>query len=175
MTQTWTQEELDELPEFQDDEDEQEQDVDYDSPTVLPEDDEEEPAEGGGGEAEDEEDFTRIGSFEEILEVDDTAPAPYYVKQWKCAVLLKGITKAEFDFMRKKSRNPKVKAMQDEILHREVVIAGMVKPPLTSEKYNILQNKSAGAMIGLFNEILERSGLADEAEKARERRFPRKR
>ena len=172
MAQTWDAGGARRASEFQEDYEEQSQggeDIDYDTPTVLPEDDEED-----GKAEEDAVDFDRIGTFEEILEVEDTAPSPYYVKQWKCAVLLKGITKAEFDFMRKKSRNPKVKAMQDEVLHREVILAGVVKPQLTSEKYNILQNKSAGAMIGLFNEILERSGLADEAEKARERRFPRK-
>lgn len=171
---SYTQEEVDSFPEFEDDYEDQFiqdsiEDVDYDEPTVLPTDEELQDATPSP------EDTARLlESFDEVLEIDDSGEGEYYVSQWKARIILKGITKAEFDFMRKKSRNPKLKAMQDEVLTREVVMTGVVKPVIDSKQYNILQNKSAGAVIGIYNEILRRSGLADEAEKERERRFHRK-
>lgn len=164
------------LPSFNDEgevvENEEIDDVeDYDDDEVY--DNEDEDTEDEPEDANPEE--LKILDFDDILDADDTAEEIVYVKEWKGSVVIKGVTKNEFDHMRRMSRNPKNKGRSNAILERELLIAGMVKPRIDIARYNMLQEKSSGVILRLTNKILEKSGLSEESEKRREQRFPRKR
>lgn len=165
---SWTMEELDELPEFQDaepDEDEEYDDYDGEDDSEIEDEIPEtnEPVE------------MKILDFDDILDVDDIGEETLYVPEWKGAVVFKGLTKNEFDHIRRMSRNPKNKGRSNAVLEREILIAGLVKPRLDIARYNRLQEKSSGVIIRLTNRIMDKSGLSELAEENREKRFPRKR
>ena len=168
-TKTYTAEELDQLPEFQ------EPDLDDDEEFDDFDDDDEDEVEDDETEDEVPENAEHLLTFDEIVEADDTAEETVYVKEWGGSVKLKGITKTEFDYLRRQSRSKANKGRSQSIIEREVLVAGMVSPRLTIERYNLLMEKSSGVIVRLTNRILEKSGLADEAEARREQRFPRKR
>lgn len=164
-TKRYTMDELDEMEEFQDDGDDYE---DYDD---EPED--AAPEEFHDGLPKDEPDH--IATFDEIMASDDTADEKFYVPEWKSWILVKGLTKNEFDHMRRQSRSKAAAGRQNEVLERELTIAGVVQPRLDMNKYNLLLERNAGAMVRILNKVMEKSGLGDDAETSRERRFPRKR
>lgn len=161
----YTEEDLndpEQFPEFADDPEEDDYE-DYDEDEDL---EDEEIPEG----------FDHIGTFEEIAAIDDLAEEKFYVSAWKCSVLLKGVTKREFDHMRISSKSRSARGRSNEVLEREIVKFGLVQPRIvTDAQYNILMERSAGAIVSILNRIVEKSGLDTEAEKKRERRFPRKR
>lgn len=160
----WTMDELDQLPEFQDSDD------DFD------EDFEEEEEDFDEDEPEDEEpENKKLLTFEEIVEVDDTSEETVYVKEWGGFVVIKGITKSEFDYLRRQARSKANRGRSNQVIEREILMAGMVQPRLTVERYNILMEKSAGAILRLTSKVMDKSGLSDLAEDKREQRFPRKR
>lgn len=151
----YTKEQLDEFEEFEDE--------DYED------DDEEEEPEDELPEGHDH-DLT----FEEITAIDDTSEEKMFIKEWGGNIVIKGLTKTEFDYMRKQSRSKSNRGRSTDILEREVVLSGVTQPRLDAAKYQILLEKNAGVILRIQNRILEKSGLAEEAEKARERRFPRR-
>ena len=160
---------LNDEPEFPDYEDDIPDDEDYDEEEIFDDgtDDEDEPEDATPEEI-------KILDFDDILDADDTAEVTLFVPEWKGSVVYKGITKAEFDHMRRVSRSPKNKGRSNSVLEREILIAGMVKPEIDIARYNRLQEKSSGVILRLTNKILEKSGLAEDAETRREKRFPRK-
>lgn len=162
----WTTEELDQLPEFQDSVDEEDfddEDFDYDEDDVEEDDEEDHKPE------------VKILDFDDIVNVEDTAEEAVFIKEWGGSVVIKGITKTEFDHLRMKARSKNARGRSNQIIEREVLLAGMVQPRLTVERYNILMEKSAGAILKLTKLVMEKSGLSDLAEEKREQRFPRKR
>jgi hypothetical protein len=162
--------ELDDLEEFQDDTDDDDDYEDY-------EDDDSVEDEIPESSMEEEPEDDHVVSWDEIAAADDTAEETFRIKEWGGSVVVRGLTKFEFDDMRRKSRNPKVRGRRQEILEREIVIAGLVKPRIDQAKYNILQQKSAGVIVRILNKIMDKSGIENDnnAAKDRERRFPRKR
>lgn len=134
------------------------------------------------GEVEDEEPEDEIPEgydhdldFDEIAGATDLDEEKIYIESWKGNVYIRSITKREFDHMRRVSRSPKNKTRSNDILERELLMAGMVRPMIPSvEKYEMLMNRSAGPMVHILNAIYRKSGLEREAEQARERRFPKK-
>ena len=117
----------------------------------------------------------KILDFDDILDADDTAEENFYVKEWGGSIVIKGITKSEFDHLRRMARNKQNRGRSNYIIEREVLLAGVVQPRLDAARFNRLQEKSSGAILRIMNKILDKSGLADEAENKREQRFPRKR
>lgn len=117
----------------------------------------------------------KILDFDDILDADDTAEEPFFVKEWGGSIVIKGITKSEFDHLRRMARNKQNRGRSNYVIEREVLLAGVVTPRLDPAKFNRLQEKSSGAILRIMNKILDKSGLADEAENKREQRFPRKR
>lgn len=115
-------------------------------------------------------------TLEELEAVDDTAEEKFFVKQWGRYVLLKGISMEELKHIRRKAntKQAKISGMRRDIMERELLIAGLVQPAVNQSTFVILQQKSAGAVAEIANRILDKSGMGDAAEKARERRFPRK-
>lgn len=166
----------DEIPEgYEDDEEEAEYD-DYDTEGRL---------DRRGGRVsrnteEDEEDELPEGhdhdlNFDEIAGATDLDEEKIYIEAWKGNVYIRSITKREFDHMRRVSRSPKNKTRSNDILERELLMAGLVKPMIPSvDKYNMLMERSAGPMVHILNAIYRKSGLEKEAERERERRFPKK-
>jgi hypothetical protein len=165
MAKTYTPEEIDELPEFAEDDDDFEDD-DYDE--------EEEEDDEPEDEAPDVESM-EVASLQDILNVDDTAEEKFYVKEWDKCIIIRGITKNELDHMRRASRSKNAKGRSRDIVEREIVLAGVVQPRIGLKDYNLLLEKSAGAIVRILNAITEKSGMGDSSEKARERRFPRQR
>lgn len=161
-----TMEELNQLPEFQDDEElEDETDLDdFDEDY----DEEDEPEDAIPAE------HDKVLSFEEILAVDDDAEDDLYIPEWGGKIVVRGLSKNEFDFLRKQANRRDARGRKSEILEKEIIIAGMVKPPVNRANYELLKEKSAGVMVRILNEIYRKSGLEEEAERARERRFPKK-
>jgi hypothetical protein len=118
---------------------------------------------------------TKILDFDDILDVDDTGEETIFIKEWGGSVIIKGVTKSEFDHLRRMSRSKQNKGRSNAIIERELLIAGLVKPRIDVARYNLLQDKSSGVILKLTQKVLEKSGLADDAENRREKRFPRQR
>lgn len=162
-----TMEELDELPEFQEEEDIEDELDGFDD-----EEDDEEP--------EDEipdsipEGHDRVLTFEEIIAVEDDEEDEMYVPEWGGKVVVRGLSKREFDHMRRQATVRAAKGKRNDILEMEMICAGMVKPIVNRQQYQMLLDRNAGAMIRVLNAIYKKSGLEREAEQARERRFPKK-
>lgn len=166
----------DEIPEGYEDDEEEVEDDDYDTEGRL---------DRRGGRVsrnteEDEEDELPEGhdhdlDFDEIAGATDLDEEKIYIEAWKGNVYIRSITKREFDHMRRVSRSPKNKTRSNDILERELLMAGLVKPMIPSvDKYNMLMERSAGPMVHILNAIYRKSGLEKEAERERERRFPKK-
>lgn len=117
----------------------------------------------------------RIGTLDEILEIDDLDEEPLWVDKWGVNVLIRSITKREFDQMRRQARRRDAKGRVNDILERELICSGVVKPRITAADYERLQEKSPGPLVQILNAIYKKSGLESESEKERERRFPSKR
>lgn len=121
------------------------------------------------------EEHDKVLDFDDILGATDLDEEELYIPEWGGKVVIRSISKIEFDHMRRASRSPKNKTRSNEILERELMMAGMVKPMITTvEKYELLMQRSAGPMVHILNAIYRKSGLEREAEQARERRFPKK-
>jgi hypothetical protein len=118
-----------------------------------------------------------ILTWEQLQSVDDTAAEKLYIKEWGGNVLVKGISMEELNHVRRLSgtKHVKLSGTRSDVINREILIAGMVQPAVTKDTFPILQQRSAGAVIKITDRILEKSGMDELAEKARERRFPRKR
>lgn len=169
MPKTYTKQEIDELPEFADTEDDEEleDDDDYDDDE---EDEEEEPED----EVPDVENM-QVASIDDILSADDLGEEKFYVKEWNSVIIIRGLSKGEFDHMRKVSKTKAARGRSQEIVEREIVLAGVVQPTITARDYVLLQEKNAGALVRIMNAITDKSGMTDDSEKKREARFPRKR
>lgn len=161
-----TMEELDGLPEFQD-----EEDIEDDLENFEDEEDED-----PEDEVEDAipEEHDRVLSFEEIVAAEDDDEDEMYVPEWGGKVKIRGLSKREFDHMRKQATLRSAKGKRNDILEMEMTCAGMVKPTVNRQQYQILLDKNAGAMVRILNAIYRKSGLEKEAEQARERRFPKR-
>src|SRR5882672_8749321 len=115
-------------------------------------------------------------TLEELQDVDDTAPEKFYVKEWGKNVVLKGISMEDLKHIRRRAntKQARVSGMRRDIMEKELIIAGLVQPAVNQQTFIVLQQKSAGAVASIANRIMEKSGMGETAEKARERRFPRK-
>lgn len=122
-------------------------------------------------------DKEHVLTWEELESVDDTAEEKFYVEEWGGSVKIKGISMEELNHVRRRSGTKQVRlsGTRSDVINREILIAGMVQPAVNANNYQILLQKSAGAIVRITDRILEKSGMGDVAEKARERRFPRKR
>lgn len=165
-TQRPTMEELDQLPEFQDDEEEYEDEF----PEGFEDDEEEDEI----PEPEIPEAHDHDLSLEEILSAEDDAEESVYIKEWGGKITIRGLSKREFDFMRKQATRRDARGKRNDIYEMEIILAGVVKPVISRAAYQQLQDKSAGVLVHILNEIYRKSGLEREAERARERRFPKK-
>lgn len=116
-----------------------------------------------------------IKTLEEIIQVDDLDEDTIWIEKWETNILIRSITKHEFDAMRKAARRRDAKGKVNEILERELICSGVVKPRISAADYERLKEKSPGPLVKILNAIYEKSGLERESEKERERRFPAKR
>jgi hypothetical protein len=118
-----------------------------------------------------------IITMDQLAAVDDTEEEKFYVEEWKANVLLKGLSMEELTHVRRRAGTKQVKmsGTRSDVINRELLIAGMVQPVVNVQNYHVLQQRAAGAIVRITNRIVEKSGMGEEAEKARERRFPRKR
>jgi hypothetical protein len=116
-----------------------------------------------------------VASLQQILDSDDLGQEKFYVKEWDSVILIRGLSKTEFDHMRKVSKTKAARGRSQDIIEREIVLAGVVQPVITARDYVRLQDKNAGALVRIMNAITEKSGMTDDSEKKREGRFPRKR
>lgn len=117
----------------------------------------------------------KVLSLDDILGAEDDEEDKLYIPQWGGNVVYRSVTKREFDNMRRMARSRSAKGKVNDILERELIMSGLVKPHLTVADYERLQEKSPGPFIAILNAIYRKSGLEREAEVERERRFPRKR
>lgn len=167
MAKTYTPKEVDEMEEFQDTDEEEYEDDDEE---YEEEEDDEEP------EDEVPEGERKQLTIDDILSVDDTNEEPLYIREWGGNIVIRGLSKLEFDQMRKASKLKSARGRSQEILEREITMSGMVQPRVTSvAQYNLLMEKSAGVMVRILNAITDKSGMSEVAEQAREKRFRGKR
>lgn len=156
--------------------------------------------EDGDGEPEDEipvdedaPDNSKLLSFDDDEDDDEGSEERVQIPEWNAHVVIRGLSKNEFDDIRRSSRSrpapggrssgkataPQRAGVNRPVMEREIFIAGVVSPLLDTAKYNRLVNRpgSAGVILKLVNMILEKSGLGDDAvrsEEKREKRFLRK-
>lgn len=147
---------------------EEEEEFDEEEGYEFDEDDEEEPEDAKPT-------SEKVLTLDEIIGVDDLDEEPIYIAKWGGNVVIRSITKREFDGMRKAARARNAKGKVNEILERELIRSGVVKPRITLADYERLQEKSPGPLVEILNAIYKKSGLERESEKERERRFPSQR
>lgn len=116
-------------------------------------------------------------TLEDLMAVDDTAPEWVYVQQWDKKVRLKGLTMNELQQIRRRSGAKQIRmaGRRPEMMNRLLLKSGLVVPRLDDAGVNILMERSAGVVLYLTDKIMEKSGMGQNSEIARERRFPRKR
>ena len=117
----------------------------------------------------------KVLTLGDILGAEDLDEEELYIEKWSGNVVIRSITKREFDYMRRQAKRRDAKGKVNDILERELIRAGLVSPSLTVADYERLQERSAGPFIAILNAIYKKSGLEREGEKERERRFPAKR
>src|SRR5262249_2448766 len=117
----------------------------------------------------------KVLSLDDIIGIDDLDEENLWIEKWQGNVVIRSITKREFDHMRRTARQRSAKGKVNDILERELILAGLVKPHMTIADYERLQEKSPGPLVEILNAIYQKSGLEKESEKERERRFPAKR
>lgn len=120
-------------------------------------------------------DSPKFKTLDEIVGIDDLDEEPIWIPKWDCHILIRSITKREFDQMRRMARQRSAKGKVNDILERELICNGVVKPRISPADYERLQEKSPGPLVEILNAIYKKSGLERESEKERERRFPAKR
>lgn len=116
-----------------------------------------------------------IKTLDEIIGIDDLDEEPIWIEKWQTNILIRSVTKREFDHMRQQARRRDAKGRVNDILERELICSGVVKPRISAVDYERLKEKSPGPLVKILNAIYEKSGLERESEKERERRFPRQR
>lgn len=136
-------------------------------------------------------DNSKLLSFDEEID-EGEYEEKVRIPEWNSYVMIRGLTKPEFDDIRRKTRvrtasggrNGKRPGMKSGVnralMDREVFITGVISPEIDVPKYNILVERpgSAGVVLNIVKRILEKSGFGDDetdAEENREKRFPRKR
>lgn len=117
----------------------------------------------------------KFKTLDEIIEINDLDEDPIWIEKWDCHILIRSVTKREFDFMRQQARRKDARGRVNDILERELICSGVVKPRISRADYQRLQEKSPGPLVQILNAIYKKSGLEQESEKERERRFPAKR
>jgi hypothetical protein len=160
----FTKEEVDALPEFQDDVDDEfegDEELDEEPEDAKPE----ELPEG----------HDRELSFDDIIGATELDEEKLYIPEWMGTVTIRSMTKREFDEMRREANLRQNRSRRSDILERAIICAGVVKPVIDHAGYERLLECGAGPMVQILNAIYRKSGLEREAEKAREKRFPRKR
>lgn len=115
----------------------------------------------------------KILSVEDIKAAEDITEFTLPVPEWDGAVILRTITKKEFDRISEmsKSEDPD-EGVDSEELQRLLVMTSMKQPKLDEEDYEEMLEKSAGAFLRIVNGVMEHSGLKGVAgQVAREKRF----
>ena len=104
---------------------------------------------------------------EQIFAADDIETRTVHVPQWGGAVQIRTLTQKQSGNLRKKSmrRDPitKQESLDNELLEAYLFIEGVVNPTFTMADYGKLQDKSMAAMSLVLKEIMNASGLTDEA------------
>lgn len=117
----------------------------------------------------------KVLTLDDIVSADDLDEEPIWIEKWQGNVVIRSITKREFDHMRRQARRKDARGKVNDILERELICNGVVKPRISAADYERLQEKSPGPLVEILNAIYKKSGLERESEKERERRFPAKR
>lgn len=120
------------------------------------------------------EEHDHVLTLDEIVNAPDTEEEELYIREWGGKVVIRSVTKTEFDNLRRIASLKQNRGRRNEILERELILAGVVSPRLTMESYQMLRERSAGPCLRILNAIYRKSGLEDLAEEQRERRFPKK-
>lgn len=117
----------------------------------------------------------KVLTLDDIVSADDLDEEAIWIEKWQGNVVIRSITKREFDHMRRQARRKEARGKVNDILERELICNGVVKPRISAADYERLQEKSPGPLVEILNAIYKKSGLERESEKERERRFPVKR
>lgn len=111
----------------------------------------------------------RILSAEEILEAQDLVEQVVDVPQWHGSVRIRAFSKKEQQAMRTEATiGGKV---DDQLVEMLMFVHGVIEPRFGADQYELLREKSAGAIDLVLQAILEASGLTPEARKRAEKQF----
>lgn len=116
------------------------------------------------------EQIEKILTIEEILAAEDITEKTIPVKEWGGSVVIRTITKTEFDEI---SESSQVDGEVDqEELQRLLILVAVRQPHISSENFEAMKGKSAGAFLKVVSGVMEHSGLKGiSGQTAREKRF----
>lgn len=107
---------------------------------------------------------------EAILAAQDIVEETFEVAEWGGSLKIRGLSKARQAEMRRAATvNDEVDEERLEVL---MFIHGVVEPVFTTEDYEALRGKAAGAMDRVLKRILRASAIGSEAVKKAEASFP---
>jgi len=114
-------------------------------------------------------DDTGMLTLEQIFSVPDLMERVVTVDAWGGKMRIRGFSKRkQLDMRRQATVGGKVDETRVEML---MFINGVVEPQFTEEHYELLLDKSAGAVDQVLTQILEISGLTKEAQDRAKRQF----
>jgi hypothetical protein len=112
----------------------------------------------------------RILTADELLGVDDRPEQIVDVPEWGGAVKVRALSLGAFqDAQEACTVNGD---LDEQKMAIEIIVRGVVDPPLTHEHAPLLRDKSVSALTSLMAEIAKLSAVTVEDLQAAERRFP---
>jgi hypothetical protein len=115
-------------------------------------------------------DINRVLTLEDIEQVQDVTERTVPVPQWNGSVVVRSITKRQMREIKRNSRD-KDGELQEELVEKQVFIAGLVDPAVDDDAYEKLLDKSSAAVDTITKAILDQSHLTEDKVEEREKTF----
>lgn len=96
-------------------------------------------------------------SFEQALSANAPVTEEFLVKEWGGTVVLRGLSKLEVNEIR--TLHLEGSDLDVNSYEKDVTIAGLVDPKITSDQYDLLAEGSAGTLEKIFAKIVEISKM----------------
>lgn len=114
---------------------------------------------------------TKVLSLAQIREAKDVTETPVTVSEWGGDVVVRSVTKRQMKDIKNNSKGSDGELDDDEV-EKQIFMAGMIDPIVSSEDFEWMQDKSASAFTKVMKAILGVSNLDDKAVTKEEKTFP---
>lgn len=110
-------------------------------------------------------DSTRRLTAQEVFEADDIEERDVFVPQWKGSVRIRTLTQKQSGNVRRQATDKRTGVIDNDLLEALLFVECVVDPKFTMADYGKLQDKSMAAVSAVLREILNASGMSEDAVK----------